>query len=217
MNLILLGAPGAGKGTQAEVICQHLSIPAISTGNMIREALKSGTEMGLKAKSFMDAGKLVPDEVVIGIVKERLAQDDCKNGFVLDGFPRTIPQAEALDKMGIVIDKVIDIEVADDKIVERMSGRRVHPASGRTYHIKYNPPKVAGKDDVTGEDLVQREDDHEDVVLKRLKVYHDQTEALVDFYSKLAQSGSEHAPKYRSISGLGAIDAITARVFDALK
>ena len=184
MNLILLGAPGAGKGTQAEVICQHLSIPAISTGNMIREALKSGTEMGLKAKSFMDAGKLVPDEVVIGIVKERLAQDDCKNGFVLDGFPRTIPQAEALDKMGIVIDKVIDIEVADDKIVERMSGRRVCEKCGASYHTEYLKPAVDGVCDKCAGALVQRKDDHPDTVKARLAVYHEQTEPLKAYYEK---------------------------------
>ena len=184
MNLILLGAPGAGKGTQAEVICQHLSIPAISTGNMIREALKSGTEMGLKAKSFMDAGKREPDEVVIGIVKERLAQDDCKNGFVLDGFPRTIPQAEALDKMGIVIDKVIDIEVADDKIVERMSGRRVCETCGATYHLLSNKPEEEGKCGKCGGALIQRKDDHPDTVKERLHVYHEQTEPLKDYYEK---------------------------------
>ena len=184
MNLILLGAPGAGKGTQAEVICQHLSIPAVSTGNMIREALKSGTEMGLKAKSFMDAGKLVPDEVVIGIVKERLAQDDCKNGFVLDGFPRTIPQAEALDKMGIVIDKVIDIEVGDDNIVERMSGRRVCETCGATYHLLYNQPKAEGKCDKCEGTLIQRKDDHPDTVKERLNVYHEQTEPLKGYYEK---------------------------------
>ena len=184
MNLILLGAPGAGKGTQAEVICQHLSIPAISTGNMIREALKSGTEMGLKAKSFMDAGKLVPDEVVIGIVKERLAQDDCKNGFVLDGFPRTIPQAEALDKMGIVIDKVIDIEVPDEKIVERMSGRRVCESCGASYHLLYKKPEKEGVCGKCGGALVQRKDDHPDTVKERLKVYHEQTEPLKAYYEK---------------------------------
>lgn len=184
MNLILLGAPGAGKGTQAEVICQHLSIPTVSTGNMIREALKNGTEMGLKAKAFMDAGKLVPDEVVIGIVKERLAQDDCKNGFVLDGFPRTIPQAEALDKMGVVIDKVIDIEVADDKIVERMSGRRVCPSCGATYHLLYNKPEADGKCGKCGDALIQRKDDHPDTVKERLHVYHEQTEPLKGYYEK---------------------------------
>ena len=184
MKLILLGAPGAGKGTQAEKICQKNNIPTISTGNILREALKSGTEMGLKAKSFMDAGKLVPDEVVIGIVKERLAQDDCKNGFVLDGFPRTIPQAEALDKMGIVIDKVIDIEVADDKIVERMSGRRVCETCGATYHLLYNKPEEEGKCGKCGGALIQRKDDHPDTVKERLHVYHEQTEPLKDYYEK---------------------------------
>ena len=184
MNLILLGAPGAGKGTQAEVICQHLSIPAISTGNMIREALKSGTEMGLKAKSFMDAGKLVPDEVVIGIVKERLAQDDCKNGFVLDGFPRTIPQAEALDAMGVQIDRVIDIEVPDDKIVARMSGRRVCEKCGASYHTEYLKPAVDGVCDKCAGALVQRKDDHPDTVKARLAVYHEQTEPLKAYYEK---------------------------------
>ena len=183
MNLILLGAPGAGKGTQAEVICQHLSIPAISTGNMIREALKSGTEMGLKAKSFMDAGKLVPDEVVIGIVKERLAQDDCKNGFVLDGFPRTIPQAEALDRMGIVIDRVIDIEVADETIARRVSGRRICPSCGSSYHVDYKRPTVEGICDRCGDTLVQRQDDRPDTVRERLSVYHEQTEPLKSYYA----------------------------------
>lgn len=184
MNMILLGAPGAGKGTQAEVICEHLSIPAISTGNIIREALKNGTEMGLRAKSFMDEGKLVPDEVVIGIIKERLAQDDCKSGFVLDGFPRTIPQAEALDKMGIAIDKVIDIEVQDDKIVERMSGRRVCESCGASYHLLYKKPEVEGVCGKCKGTLVQRKDDHPDTVKERLKVYHEQTEPLKEYYQK---------------------------------
>ena len=183
MNLILLGAPGAGKGTQAEIICETYKIPAISTGNIIREALKSGTEMGLKAKSYMDAGQLVPDEVVIGIIKDRLAQDDCKNGFILDGFPRTIPQAEALDKMGIVIDKVIDIEVPDEKIVQRMSGRRVCEACGASYHILYKKPEVEGVCGKCGGTLVQRKDDHPDTVNARLKVYHEQTEPLKAYYS----------------------------------
>ena len=182
MNLILLGAPGAGKGTQAEIICETYKIPAISTGNIIREALKSGTEMGLKAKSYMDAGQLVPDEVVIGIIKDRLAQDDCKNGFILDGFPRTIPQAEALDKMGIVIDKVIDIEVPDEKIVQRMSGRRVCEACGASYHMDYKPPKEAGKCDRCGGELVIRKDDQPETILERLKVYHELTEPLKDYY-----------------------------------
>lgn len=181
MNLILLGAPGAGKGTQAEVICQHLNIPAISTGNILREALKSGTEMGLKAKTFMDAGQLVPDEVVIGILQDRIAQDDCKNGYVLDGFPRTIPQAEALDKMGVVIDKVIDIEVADEKIVERMSGRRVCEVCGTSYHLLYKKPEQEGVCKCGGT-LVQRKDDHPDTVTARLKVYHEQTEPLKGYY-----------------------------------
>ena len=184
MNLILLGAPGAGKGTQAEVICKKLSIPAISTGNIIREALKNQTEMGLKAKSYIDAGKLVPDDVVIGIIKERLKQDDCKNGFILDGFPRTIPQAEALDEMGVVIDKVIDIEVKDEDIVERMSGRRTCPNCGNSYHLLYKRPAKDGVCDACGSELVQRKDDYPETVLERLKVYHEQTEPLKDFYMK---------------------------------
>ena len=184
MNLILLGAPGAGKGTQAEVICEHLHIPAVSTGNMIREALKNGTEMGLRAKSYMEEGKLVPDEVVIGIIKDRLQQDDCKSGFILDGFPRTIPQAEALDKMGIVIDKVIDIEVPDEKIVERMSGRRVCESCGASYHLLYKKPEKEGVCGKCGGALVQRKDDHPDTVKERLKVYHEQTEPLKAYYEK---------------------------------
>ena len=184
MNIIMLGAPGAGKGTQAENLCAKLSIPTISTGNIIREALKSGTEMGLKAKSYMDEGKLVPDEVVIGIIKERLVCDDCKNGFILDGFPRTIPQAEALDKMGVVIDKVIDIEVADDDIVKRMSGRRVCGSCGASYHLEYKAPKNADECDKCSNTLVQRKDDHPDTVKARLEVYHNETEPLKDYYSK---------------------------------
>ena len=184
MNLILLGAPGAGKGTQAEVICEHLHIPAVSTGNMIREALKNGTEMGLRAKSYMEEGKLVTDEVVIGIIKDRLQQDDCKGGFILDGFPRTIPQAEALDKMGIVIDKVIDIEVPDEKIVERMSGRRVCESCGASYHLLYKKPEKEGVCGKCGGALVQRKDDHPDTVKERLKVYHEQTEPLKAYYEK---------------------------------
>ena len=184
MNLILLGAPGAGKGTQAEKICEKLSIPAISTGNMLREAMANGTEMGLKAKSFIDAGKLVPDEVVIGIINERLKADDCKNGFILDGFPRTIPQAEALDNMGVRIDRVIDIEVPDDKIASRLSGRRVCLKCGATYHTSYKKPKQEGICDVCGEKLVQRKDDMPETVLDRLKTYHEQTEPLKGFYEK---------------------------------
>lgn len=182
MNLILLGAPGAGKGTQAEVICKKLSIPAVSTGNIIREALKNGTEMGLKAKSFIDAGQLVPDEVVIGIIKDRLAQDDCKNGFILDGFPRTIPQAEALDEMGVKIDKVIEIEVADSAIVKRMSGRRVCKDCGASYHLEYKKPAKENVCDLCSGELVQRKDDHPDTVLDRLQVYHEQTEPLKGYY-----------------------------------
>lgn len=184
MKLILLGAPGAGKGTQAEVICNAFNIPAISTGNIIREALRLGTEMGLKAKSFMDAGQLVPDDVVIGIIKERLAKDDCANGFILDGFPRTIPQAEALDAMGIIIDKVVDIEVPDEKIAARMSGRRVCKDCGASYHLEYKAPKSEGVCDACGGELVQRKDDAPETVLDRLAVYHEQTEPLKDFYSK---------------------------------
>lgn len=184
MNIILLGAPGAGKGTQAELICKKLNIPTISTGNIIREALKSGTEMGLKAKSFMDAGQLVPDDVVIGIIKERLKKDDCKNGFILDGFPRTIPQAEALDKMGVTIDKVIDIEVADEAIVKRMSGRRVCEKCGASYHLEYKKPSEEGICDNCAGALVQRKDDHPDTVKSRLEVYHNETEPLKTYYSK---------------------------------
>lgn len=186
MNLILLGAPGAGKGTQAEVIAEHLNIPTISTGNIIREALKSGTEMGRKAKEYMDAGKLVPDDIVIGIIQERLAQPDCAGGFILDGFPRTIPQAEALDRMGIVIDRVIDIEVADETIARRVSGRRVCPACGASYHVDYKRPAVENVCDRCGDTLVQRKDDHPDTVRERLRVYHEQTEPLKGYY---AQSG----------------------------
>lgn len=184
MNLILLGAPGAGKGTQAEVICDKLQIPAISTGNIIREALAKGTEMGLKAKSYIDAGQLVPDEVVIGIIKERLAKDDCQKGFILDGFPRTIPQAEALDAMGVVIDRVIDIEVPDEKIIKRMSGRRVCAKCGASYHLEYKKPAKEGVCNVCEGELIQRKDDHPDTVLDRLNVYHEQTEPLKDYYSK---------------------------------
>ncbi len=184
MNLILLGAPGAGKGTQAEVICDHLNIPAISTGNIIREALKNGTELGLKAKSYMDSGALVPDEVVIDIIKERLSKDDCQNGFILDGFPRTVPQAEALDAMGVKIDKVIDIEVADEKIMKRLSGRRVCQECGASYHIDYKPSKVEGKCDKCNGETVLRKDDHPDTIKERLEVYHEQTEPLKDYYAK---------------------------------
>ena len=217
MRLILIGPPGAGKGTQAAFIKERFAIPQISTGDMLRAAVKAGTPLGLKAKSVMESGALVSDDIILGLMEERLAQPDCKNGFLLDGFPRTIPQAEALKKTGFPIDFVLEISVPDDEIVRRISGRRVDPVSGRTYHIVYNPPKVEGKDDVTGNPLIQRDDDKEDVVRHRLEVYHNQTEALVKFYGDLAKSGDKTAPQYRAISGLGTIDEITARVFDALK
>ena len=217
MRLILIGPPGAGKGTQAAFIKERFAIPQISTGDMLRAAVKAGTPLGLKAKSVMESGALVSDDIILGLMEERLAQPDCKNGFLLDGFPRTIPQAEALTKTGIPIDFVLEISVPDDEIVRRISGRRFDPVSGRTYHIVYNPPKVEGKDDVTGDPLIQRDDDKEDVVRHRLEVYHNQTEALVKFYGDLAKSGDKTAPQYRAISGLGTIDEITARVFDALK
>lgn len=217
MRLILIGPPGAGKGTQAAYIKEHFGIPQISTGDMLRAAVKAGTELGKAAKVIMDQGGLVSDDIIIGLVKERLQADDCKKGFLFDGFPRTIPQAQALLDAGVPVDFVLEIAVPDSEIVERMSGRRVHPASGRTYHVKYNPPKVDGKDDVTGEDLVQRDDDKEEVVMKRLAVYHSQTEALVKFYSDLAASGKPNAPKYRSVAGIGSIEQIRDRIFEALK
>ena len=217
MRLILIGPPGAGKGTQAAFIKEHFGIPQISTGDMLRAAVKAGTELGKAAKVIMDQGGLVSDDIIIGLVKERLTQDDCKKGFLFDGFPRTIPQAEALQAAGIPIDFVLEIAVPDAEIVERMSGRRIHPASGRSYHLKYNPPKVEGKDDVTGEPLVQRDDDKEEIVQKRLNVYHQQTEALVKFYSDLAKSGAKGVPQYRTVSGIGAIETIRDRIFDALK
>ena len=217
MRLILIGPPGAGKGTQAAFIKEKFGIPQISTGDMLRAAVKAGTPLGLAAKEVMDKGQLVSDDIIIGLVKERLTQPDCANGVLFDGFPRTIPQAEALKEAGIPIDFVLEITVPDEEIVTRMSGRRVDPVSGRTYHIKYNPPKVEGKDDITGDPLIQRDDDKEEVVLKRLAVYHAQTEALVKFYGDLAASGEPTAPQYRSISGLGSIDEIKNRVFEALK
>ena len=217
MRLILIGPPGAGKGTQAAFIKEKFGIPQISTGDMLRAAVKAGTPLGLAAKEVMDKGQLVSDDINIGLVKERLTQPDCANGFLFDGFPRTIPQAEALKQAGIPIDFVLEIAVPDEEIVTRMSGRRVDPVSGRTYHIKYNPPKVEGKDDITGDPLIQRDDDKEEVVLKRLAVYHAQTEALVKFYGDLAASGEATAPQYRSISGLGSIEEIKNRVFEALK
>lgn len=209
MNLILLGAPGAGKGTQAEKICEKYNIPAVSTGNIIREALKNGTDMGLKAKSYIDAGALVPDDVVIGIIKERLKEDDCKNGFILDGFPRTIPQAEALDAMGINIDKVVDIEVPDDKITARLSGRRVCLKCGATYHLEYKKPKEDGICDVCGDEIVQRKDDKPETVIDRLNIYHEQTEPLKDYYAKTG--------KLVIVEGQEEVAETTALVFKALE
>ena len=216
MRLILLGAPGAGKGTQAAFICQKYGIPQISTGDMLRAAVKAGTEMGLAAKKVMDAGGLVGDDIIIGLVKERITQPDCAGGFLFDGFPRTIPQADAMKAAGVKLDYVLEIDVPDASIIQRMSGRRVHVASGRTYHVVFNPPKVEGKDDVTGEPLVQREDDKEETVKKRLQVYSDQTRPLVDYYSNWAKAEPAAAPKYRAISGTGSVDEITARALQAL-
>jgi adenylate kinase len=216
MRLILLGPPGAGKGTQAAFICRHFGIPQISTGDMLRAAVKAGTPLGLAAKRVMDSGALVSDDIIIGLVKERIAQPDCANGFLFDGFPRTIPQADAMKNAGVKIEVVLEIDVPDAAIVERMSGRRTHPASGRTYHVKFNPPKVAGKDDVTGDELVQRDDDKEETVRKRLDVYQAQTRPLVDYYSAWAAAGDTAAPRYRKISGSGSVDEITARALAAL-
>ncbi|PWT74455.1 MAG: adenylate kinase [Proteobacteria bacterium] len=216
MRLILLGPPGAGKGTQAANITRKFGIPQISTGDMLRAAVKAGSPLGLEAKKFMDAGLLVPDDVIIGLVTERIKQADCANGFLFDGFPRTIPQAEAMRKAGVDLDYVVEIDVDDIEIVERLSGRRVHPGSGRTYHVRFNPPKAPGKDDPTGEDLVQREDDKEETVKKRLDVYHTQTKQLVDYYSKVAQTAGGRAPKYRKVAGKGTVDEIRDRVLAAL-
>ena len=216
MRLILLGAPGAGKGTQATFICQKFAIPQISTGDMLRAAVKAGTPLGIEAKKIMDAGGLVSDELIINLVKERIAQADCAHGFLFDGFPRTIPQADAMKAAGVKLDYVLEMDVPFEAIIDRMSGRRTHPASGRTYHVKHNPPKVAGVDDVTGEALVQREDDKEGTVRKRLEVYSAQTRPLVDYYASWAKSAPDSAPKYRMISGIGSVDDITARAFKAL-
>jgi len=216
MRLILLGGPGAGKGTQANYIKEKYQIPQISTGDMLRAAVKAGTELGLKAKEYMDSGGLVPDEVIIGLVKERIKESDCVKGFLFDGFPRTIPQADAMKEAGVSIDAVVEIDVPDGEIIKRMSGRRAHLASGRTYHIIYNPPKVEGKDDVTGEPLVQRDDDKEDVVKKRLDVYHAQTEPLVEYYKKWADSGTAGAPQHLRIEGVGKVDEIREQIFGAL-
>ncbi|MBI5658323.1 MAG: adenylate kinase [Nitrosomonadales bacterium] len=216
MKLILLGPPGAGKGTQATFIKENFTIPQISTGDMLRAAVKAGTPLGVAARQVMDAGKLVSDDIIIGLVKERIKEADCANGFLFDGFPRTIPQAQAMKDANIDIDFVVEIEVPDSDIIQRMSGRRAHLASGRTYHVVFNPPKVPGKDDVTGEDLVQRPDDKEDTVIKRLEVYHEQTKPLVQYYSAWAKSGDARAPRYANIPGTGSVDAIRDRIFGAL-
>jgi adenylate kinase len=215
MKIILLGAPGAGKGTQAQFLTKTFGIPQISTGDMLRAAIKAGTELGTLAKSFMDSGKLVTDEIIIGLVKERILEDDCKNGFLLDGFPRTVPQADALKEAGVAIDAVIEIDVADSVIVQRMSGRRAHLASGRTYHVVFNPPKVEGKDDETGEELVQRADDKAEVVLDRLRVYHEQTAPLVNYYQGVAAADS--SVKYITIDGTQKIDAVEQEILSQLK
>jgi adenylate kinase len=217
MRLILLGAPGAGKGTQANFIKEKFNIPQISTGDMLRAAVKAGTPLGVEAKKVMEAGGLVSDDLIINLVKDRLKEADCANGYLFDGFPRTIPQAEAMKEAGVAIDHVIEIDVPDTDIVTRMAGRRVHPASGRTYHVQFNPPKVDGKDDVTGEDLILRDDDREETVKKRLAVYHDQTEVLIGYYSKWAQSGVPGAPQYCKIAGVGTIEQIRDNTLAALE
>jgi adenylate kinase len=216
MRLILLGPPGAGKGTQAAVICKKFAIPQISTGDMLRAAVKAGTPLGQQAQKIMAAGGLVSDDIIIGLVKERLKETDCANGYLLDGFPRTIPQAEAMKKSGILIDHVLEIDVADEEIIRRMSGRRVHPGSGRTYHVQFNPPKVADIDDVTGEPLIQRDDDKEETVRKRLDVYRSQTLPLVAYYKNWAATGDSQAPKYDRIEGVGSVDDISQKIFSIL-
>ena len=216
MRLILLGAPGAGKGTQATFICQKYGIPQISTGDMLRAAVKAGSPLGLEAKAIMASGGLVSDDLIINLVKERLTQADCASGFLFDGFPRTIPQADAMKAAGVALDYVVEIDVPFEAIIERMSGRRPHPASGRTYHVKFNPPKVDGVDDVTGEPLIQREDDKEATVKNRLDVYSAQTRPLVEYYSSWAAKDAASAPKYRAVSGMGDVDVIKTRIFEAL-
>ncbi|WP_275096811.1 adenylate kinase [Sedimenticola hydrogenitrophicus] len=216
MRVILLGGPGAGKGTQANYIKERYNIPQISTGDMLRAHVKAGTELGKAAKMIMDEGGLVSDDIIMGMVKQRITDADCANGFLFDGFPRTIPQAEALRDAGVLVDAVVEIDVPDEEIIKRMSGRRVHLASGRTYHVTFNPPKEQGKDDVTGEPLIQRDDDQEETVKARLKVYHDQTEPLIDFYSSWAASGQSGAPVHHKIAGVGSVDQIRDNIFAAL-
>ena len=216
MRLILLGGPGAGKGTQANFIKDKYRIPQISTGDMLRAAIKAGSDLGKKAKGYMDSGGLVPDEVIIGLVKERIKEADCQKGFLFDGFPRTIPQADAMKEAGVALDAVVDINVPDAEIIKRMSGRRVHLASGRTYHITFNPPKEDGKDDVTGEALIQRDDDQEETVRNRLDVYHAQTEPLIDYYKNWESSGESAAPKYIRIEGVGKVEEIRDQIYSAL-
>lgn len=215
MRMILLGGPGAGKGTQATFIKERYRIPQISTGDMLRAAVKAGTPLGRRAKQVMDTGGLVSDDIILGLVKERIAQPDCANGFLFDGFPRNLAQAQALSKENVGLDYVVEIAVDDEEIIKRLSGRRVHPASGRTYHVYFNPPKVAGKDDQTGEDLVQRDDDREETIRNRLRVYHEQTEPLVDYYKELAASGAD-APRYVRVEGIGGVEQIRDRIFAAL-
>ena len=216
MRIILLGGPGAGKGTQATFIKEKFNIPQISTGDMLRAAVKAGTPLGLEAKKVMDSGGLVSDEIILGLVEERIKEADCENGFLFDGFPRTIPQADALKERGVPVDAVVEIDVDDSEIVKRMSGRRAHLASGRTYHVIYNPPKVEGKDDVTGEDLVQRDDDKEETVLKRLDVYHEQTEPLIAYYTSWSTSGEQGSPKYVKVEGVGSVEDIRDKIFAGL-
>ncbi len=217
MRLILLGGPGAGKGTQAKYITEKYSIPQISTGDMLRAHVKAGTELGVAAKKIMDEGGLVSDDIIIGMVKERIQEDDCKNGFLFDGFPRTIPQADALQEAGVQVGGVVEIAVDDEEIIKRLAGRRVHLASGRTYHIIYNQPRLEDRDDVTGEDLIQRDDDQEDTVRARLKVYHDQTEPLIEYYSNRAASSDADAPKYVKVDGIGGVEDIRDRIFSGLE
>lgn len=217
MRLILLGAPGAGKGTQAAFIKEKFGIPQISTGDMLRAAVKAGTPMGIAAKKVMDSGALVSDDIIIGLVKDRLAEPDCAKGYLFDGFPRTIPQADALKAAGVTIDFVLEIDVPDSEIIERMSGRRVHAASGRTYHVRFNPPALEGRDDVTGEALIQRDDDREETVRTRLEVYHAQTQQLIEYYGSWAAKGAQGAPQYRKIAGIGPVETIRERAFAALR